>query len=277
MKVRLQGKGSERAERADAAVRQQLATAPVARRALSHREFLKTLGAAVGIAGVAQLVTSPRRAEAADGTFDNLTVNTAAGIGTAPVSGAALTVANGRLQVTGDSTPSGGSGVEIGNPAGVGWILAYDHATTAYRNLRITGLSIRLENSGAECVRITGANVGIGTTSPSAKLHVVGNAKASGSIAWGAANMLNVDQGGSIELGDSTLSGTTPFIDFHYGVGQSQDYNIRLINIGDGKLRLQGGELGIGITPDATLHLATSGQMKIGTRVVADSSGSYYA
>jgi len=48
------------------------------------------------------------------------------------------------------------------------------------------------------------------------------------------------NQDGSIELGDSTIFGTTPFIDFHYGTGSVEDYNVRLINDGNGRLSLFG-------------------------------------
>jgi hypothetical protein len=45
--------------------------------------------------------------------------------------------------------------------------------------------------------------------------------------------------GGSIELGDSLVAGT-PFIDFHYGTGAAEDFNVRLINQSSNLLRLQG-------------------------------------
>ena len=58
-----------------------------------------------------------------------------------------------------------------------------------------------------------------------------------GTIAWGGSqqNYLQVDQGGSIELGGNngvanpTASGI-PYIDFHFGTGAAQDYNTRIIN-----------------------------------------------
>ena len=56
---------------------------------------------------------------------------------------------------------------------------------------------------------------------------------AAGSICWGGGSSLDPasgGSGGSIELGNSTLNGTVPFIDFHYGVGGIQDFNVRLIN-----------------------------------------------
>ncbi len=48
------------------------------------------------------------------------------------------------------------------------------------------------------------------------------------------------DQGGSLELGDSLQTGTSPFIDFHFGTGTPEDFNVRLINNGAGLLSLLG-------------------------------------
>ena len=51
---------------------------------------------------------------------------------------------------------------------------------------------------------------------------------------------LTSDQGGSLELGNSLQPGSVPFIDFHYGTGAAHDFNVRLINDGDGKLTMSG-------------------------------------
>ncbi|MCE9612850.1 MAG: formylglycine-generating enzyme family protein [Lentisphaerae bacterium] len=69
---------------------------------------------------------------------------------------------------------------------------------------------------------------------------VAGSVASEGNIRWGAGGMLNIDQGGSLELGDSSSTGTVPFIDFHYGVGASQDFNVRLINDGSNHLSCLG-------------------------------------
>ena len=61
-----------------------------------------------------------------------------------------------------------------------------------------------------------------------------------GEIQWGSASRLSVNQSGSIELGDSTQVGVIPFIDFHYGVGAAQDFNVRLINDANGQLTCEG-------------------------------------
>ncbi len=57
-------------------------------------------------------------------------------------------------------------------------------------------------------------------------------------LSWDAC-ALGLDGGGNIELGDSTSHGT-PYMDFHYGVGTNQDYNVRLINDADRRLTCSG-------------------------------------
>jgi hypothetical protein len=47
---------------------------------------------------------------------------------------------------------------------------------------------------------------------------------------WSSGAYLTDEQGGSIELGDSTSSASIPFIDFHFGRSTTEDYNVRLIN-----------------------------------------------
>ena len=87
--------------------------------------------------------------------------------------------------------------------------------------------------SGIYLQQSTG-NVGIGTTSPGNKLDIEG-----GSLQVGTSS-LNTDQGGSLELGDSLSSGKVPYIDFHYGKGAAQDYNVRIWNSADKVLEFDG-------------------------------------
>lgn len=76
---------------------------------------------------------------------------------------------------------------------------------------------------------------------------ISGNSRVGGTLFWGSAGALSGTQGGSLELGDSLAATATPFIDFHYGKnGLFQDYNVRLINDGDGRLSLYGGRLSFG-------------------------------
>jgi len=81
-------------------------------------------------------------------------------------------------------------------------------------------------------------------------------------LRWGSGAMLNPDQGGIIELGDSLATGVVPYIDFHYGVGTSQDFNVRIQNDADGRLSVFAsvfrvtGSVGIGTTsPAEKLHV----------------------
>jgi hypothetical protein len=74
------------------------------------------------------------------------------------------------------------------------------------------------------------------------------------SLFFGSGAKLWPDQGGVIELGDSRATGVIPYIDFHYGVGSDQDYNVRLINDADGRLTLTG-NLGFGAQTRQMLNL----------------------
>ncbi len=50
--------------------------------------------------------------------------------------------------------------------------------------------------------------------------------------------LANAENAG-IEIGNSTLSGTTPYIDFHYGLSSAEDFNVRLINSSNQCLYIQ--------------------------------------
>lgn len=60
------------------------------------------------------------------------------------------------------------------------------------------------------------------------------------SLFWGTGAQLRTDQGGAIELGDSKSATATPYINFHYGKGADENYNVRLINDADGQLTVNG-------------------------------------
>jgi hypothetical protein len=90
-----------------------------------------------------------------------------------------------------------------------------------------------------------------------------GNVIIANSLRWGSASYLSTDQEGSIELGNSTVAGKTPFIDFHYGTGSNQDYNVRLINDANGRL-----------TVNATdFYVAGNIKSSTGTAVYKQSTG----
>jgi hypothetical protein len=101
-----------------------------------------------------------------------------------------------------------------------------------------TTTSQALLNLGAAAA---GSNTDITSLTPS-----TGNALQIGSagLVWGTAgNSLSGDQGGSIELGGNNstpnpITGGVPYIDFHYGTGTAQDFNVRIINQANNELDL---------------------------------------
>lgn len=132
---------------------------------------------------------------------------------------------------------------------------------------------------------------------------------------WGnpsSYSTINNDQNGSIELGGNQLAaspiGVRPFIDFHFGVGQAEDYNFRVMNSQDHRLdfvaksgdvilsldgtgvtpgaigaALKGGNLGIGIVaPNSKLHVvantvtSSSASIKAVQNGAAPSSGGIF-
>ena len=86
-----------------------------------------------------------------------------------------------------------------------------------------------------------------------------------GDINWSTGGALVDNQGGSIELGPREINlGATPFIDFHYGAGVVQDFNIRLINNANGQLELYQNS-----APSPMAQFNTSGLTVNGTFVSA--------
>jgi hypothetical protein len=109
-------------------------------------------------------------------------------------------------------------------------------------------------------------SVGIGTADPQAKLEVTGDIRASNLFFGGSTGSANNSLGnGALELGNSSNAVNTPLIDFHYGVGSSQDYNVRIINDQDGYLTFY--KLGLG-TPLARM---TPTEMRVNGAVVQTS------
>src|SRR5262249_43567716 len=54
-----------------------------------------------------------------------------------------------------------------------------------------------------------------------------------------SASLLSGDQGGAIELGDSLSTNATPYLDFHFGIGVTEDYNTRIIADGPQQLTIE--------------------------------------
>lgn len=86
----------------------------------------------------------------------------------------------------------------------------------------------------------------------------------SGQYFWGSSsqNILSTDQGGSLELGGTNtlanpVNAGTPYIDFHYGTGSGQDYNVRVINSANNRLDV--------ITGSGTALTVSGANVGIGT------------
>jgi hypothetical protein len=137
-----------------------------------------------------------------------------------------------KLEVSGSARYSGtsvvptangsGDGLELwyyngaGGPYGV--ILSYNRDTSAYKSLRIAGSDIGFEEGNTRIMTIDDGNVGIGTTSPYAKLSVVGEVVATnftatsttatstfaGGLRAGGSTGLYVLQNGSVGVGTSS-------------------------------------------------------------------------
>lgn len=110
--------------------------------------------------------------------------------------------------------------------------------------------------------KLNGALDVTGNTRMNGTLTVTGVVELNNELKWNnGGGYLKDDQGGAIEIGNSKGSGTTPYIDFHYGKGAEQDYNVRLVNRADGVLSILAAgvvpKVGIGaLTPQQSLSVA---------------------
>jgi hypothetical protein len=111
------------------------------------------------------------------GPSERMRITSAGNVGIGTTSPATkLVVESGGFAVQGLSQwPSSGFGLEFWNLADTSYIGSFNRTTSAYRNMFLFANNTIFENGGNERMRITSAgNIGIGTTSPGARLHVEG-------------------------------------------------------------------------------------------------------
>jgi hypothetical protein len=94
------------------------------------------------------------------------------GIGTtAP--GVALDVGGvGSLRVQGSATASTGAGLELAYSSGSSYMTSYDRTGASYRPIYLRGSALYLREGTTDVLTVDGGNVGIGTTTPGAKLEI---------------------------------------------------------------------------------------------------------
>lgn len=124
----------------------------------------------------------------------------------------------------------------------------------------------------------SGANSDITSLTPSnGSPLLVGN----NGIILSTGSEFDTDQGGSIELGGNNstanpISGGVPYIDFHYGTGSAQDFNVRLQNNANDAFQIMGsgGALTLNVGTDGssdTLIVGNgSGQLQVGNIKFSD-------
>ena len=133
-----------------------------------------------------------------------------------------------------------------GTSSTVSYMLQVDGNTRVNGQLDVSGVRVCLQD-GTNCPTTpTGSSLG-GTINVIPEYNTatsLGNSRLvddGTNLAIGSNLYVDSNQGGSLELGANnttanSVTGGTPYIDFHYGSGVAQDYNTRIINDADGQL-----------------------------------------
>lgn len=103
-------------------------------------------------------------------------------------------------------------------------------------------------------------------------LNVTNTGAFGSSVAVGPkGSFFGADQGGNIELGTdngtANTAGAVPYIDFHYGTGAAQDFNVRLQNDANGQLAIIGNARISGLTTAGFVTNNASGQLSTTTSI----------
>jgi hypothetical protein len=179
-----------------------------------------------------------------------------------------------KVQVTGSTSPSSGSGLELFYDGSYAGILGYNRTSPAYLPVAIDGSTVTLFTNSSPRLTVTnGGNVGIGTSAPRIALEAIGTDAASSSSATpnGAIMVSNPAAANSqvMTMGVANGSGNHSWI---------QSRNSTTANFYALALNPVGGNVGIGTTsPQTLLSVETSGtQSTVSPIITSQSSGTTY-
>jgi hypothetical protein len=150
--------------------------------------------------------------------------------------------ANSGLNVTGSGSSATGTSLEIsyGAVANTARLFAYDRTGAARKDIQLDGLNLLFNASGSEGMRLTSTGLGIGTSSPGAKLDVAGGIQAN-SVKVGTTQAI-ITSGMWYQSGTAQLKFSPPAGGFGWN-RNANDAEIMALT--------DSGNLGLGVTPSA--------------------------